>query len=179
MTQIVYDGTHLYADRKIYDNSFVCGEAIKLKANVDGNVTRYYALTGDTANIAIAHKVLESNFSPEVVRWAEGRLGHNDDALYHEFGLLVEVDNTKAGSPHRVYHINCVGDRMELRPNQFLAMGALSSSILDVYNTVTKLCRKSLPTEDIIRFAVRGTNQSQDDYIIDRVDLRNGKFEAV
>lgn len=179
MTQIVYDGTHLYVDRKVYDNGFHCWESLKLKASVDGGITRYYAMTGDMANVAIAYKIIERGFDPDVVRWAEGRLGHNADALYHEFGLLVEVDNTQAGSPHCVYRINCVGDKLEVIPNQFIAVGALSSTIIDVYNTVTKLCKKSLPTEDIIRFAVRGTNQSQDGYVIDRVNLSNGKFEAV
>lgn len=179
MTQIVYDGTHLYADRKVYDNSFFCGETIKLKAWVEGNTTRYYAFTGDLANVSIASKIIESGFDPDVVRWAESRLGSNSDALYHEFGLLIEVDNLRAGHPHRVYHINCLGDATEVLPGQFLAVGALSSTILDVYNTVTKLCKKSLPTEDIIRFAVQGTNQTQDGYVIDRVDLSNGKFEAV
>lgn len=179
MTQIVYDGTHLYADRKIYDNGYFCGEKIKLKSSVDGNITRYYALTGDISNVTIAEKIIESDFDPEIIRWAEGRLGANSSALYNEFGLLVEVDKTEAGLPHRVYHINCAGDKTELLPNQFLAVGALSNSILDVYNTVTKLCEKSLPTEDIIRFALQGTHQTQDGYIIDRVDLSNGKFEEV
>lgn len=176
MTIIVYDGKHLYADRKCYSNGVHTYNSIKLKSVVHDNVTLHYAFAGSYADCVIGEKVVESNFDPDVCRWAYERLGHDNlqDMFY---GIVVE--NRPHWATHKVYQVNYAGDKCEMLPHQFIAVGADKKTLLDVERTARHYSEEPVPTEELIRFAFEGSNLTQKGFVIDRVNLKTGEYEEV
>lgn len=176
MTIIVYDGKYLYADRKCYASGEHTYDSVKLKGVNHGNVVLHYAFSGSYADCAIGEKVVESNFDPDVCRWAYERLGHDNlqDMFY---GILVE--SRSHWVKHKVFLVNYAGDKCEMLPDQFIAIGANSKTLLDVERTARHYGEEPVPTEDLIRFAFDGSGLTQKGFIIDRIDLRTNEYEEV
>lgn len=179
MTQIVYDGKHLIADRKVYDDFQTMGSSIKLKSVMRDGQTLHYAFTGSNADCDIGEKVVASGFDPEVCAWAINRLGHSN--LQNDTsGIVVEVpNNSTAPQHHRVYLVNYAGDKCEMTPGEFLVIGAMDMTIRIVHRTIQEFVDFEVSTANLIRFAVRGTDQTQDGYILDQVNLETGVYEEV
>lgn len=179
MTQIVYDGKHLIADRKVYAGYRLMGKSIKLKSVVHNGKILHYAFAGSSADCDIGEKVVASNFSPDMCKWAVDRLGHDNlqDMFY---GIVVEVDaDSSLFDQHRVYLVNYAGDKCEMAQGEFLAVGAMDLVIMDVQRTIQAFSDKEVSTAEIIRFALQGSHQTQDGYVLDQVDLRTGVYENV
>lgn len=176
MTQIVYDGQRLFADRKLYSEGRFAGHGIKLRSHTNAIATLHYAFAGSMADCAIGERVVESNFDPEVCNWAVQRIGHENlrDAF---FGILVEVPHDSKA--HRVYLINYAGDKCECVPGQLLVVGLYEQVVRDTHSVLTRFADKIFSLADVLRIALRGTSQDQDGYIIDCVTLEDGKHEEM
>lgn len=176
MTILVYDGKHLYADRKCYSGGEYTFESIKLKTARFSNATFHYAFSGSFADCAIGDKVVESNFDPEVCRWAYERLGHDNlqDTFY---GIVVET--FYRSTEHNVYLVNYAGDKCLMIPDQLIVVGANREALITAVRTVNHFCDKNVAMEDLIRFAYDGSSLTQKGFVIDRVNLRTGKYEEV
>lgn len=176
MTIIVYDGKHLYADRKCYTNGEYTFDSIKLKSVEHKPKTYHYAFAGSFADCAIGEKVVESGFDPDVCRWAYERLGHAN--LQDEFfGVVVET--SELNDQHKVFLVNYAGDKCLIQPNQLIVIGANYEILATVVKTVNHFCDKKVHMAEMIRFAYDGYSLTQNGFVIDRVDLRTGVYEEV
>lgn len=180
MTQIVYDGKHLYSDRKIYAGYQGMGLSRKLNSVVHNGKILHYAFAGELADCVIGGQVVESNFDPAVCTRAINRLGH-DNLQSNFLGVVVEVDADPAlFNQHRVYLVNYAGDKCEMQQGEFLVVGAMEQTVRDVHRAVQYFCpQDTVDTTSIIRVAVKNSHQTQDDYVIDRVNLMSGVYEEV
>lgn len=177
MTQIVYDGKYLYADRKTYRDGFYAGESIKLQGVRFDNITYHYAFCGSFADCSVGERVVASGFDPKVCEWAANRIGL-EQLSYDPFnGIVVEVQNDNPDN-HRVYLVNYAGDKCECVKGSFLVVGRNEQSVRDVHRTLTEF-NVIASTASIIRFAMKGTDQDQAGFIIDRVNLRTNEYEKV
>lgn len=177
MSQIVYDGKHLYADRKLYDGDLVSGLGYKLRTTILDDVTYHYAFVGEYAHCSIGESVVASGFDPEVCKWAIDRLANDEGAMHCFFGVVVEVPHNVAPVKHKVYLVNYMGDKCECVAGEFLVVGKFEQTIRDMYR-MAKLFG-TVQTDQLIRFALNGTSQQQVGYVIDRVNLRTGEYEEV
>jgi len=123
MTQIVYDGRHLLADRKCTYGYYTPIDAPKVFKLQVGDITRYFAFSGSFRECALGEEVVRSNFDPEVRSKVRTILG--EDVLEHFLGIVVDVSPTGK----RVCLINYAGDFCEINPDQFIAIGAMHSEL--------------------------------------------------
>lgn len=123
MTQIVYDGRHLLADRKCTYGYYTPIDAQKVFKIQVGDITRYFAFSGSFKECALGEEVVRSNFDPEVRSKVRTILG--EDVLEHFLGIVVDVSPTGK----RVCLINYAGDFCEINPDQFIAIGAMHSEL--------------------------------------------------
>lgn len=123
MTQIVYDGRHLLADRKCTYGYYTPIDAPKVFKLQVGDITRYFAFSGSFKECALGEEVVRSNFDPEVRSKVRTILG--EDVLEHFLGIVIDVSPTGK----RVCLINYAGDFCEINPDQFIAIGAMHSEL--------------------------------------------------
>ena len=127
MTQIVYDGRHLLADRKCTYGYYTPIDAPKVFKLQVGDITRYFAFSGSFRECALGEEVVRSNFDPEVRNKVQSIL----DAEVLEQFLGIVVDVSPVGK--RVCLINYAGDFFEINPNQFIAIGGMSSELTSAW----------------------------------------------
>lgn len=181
MTQIVYDGKHLYADRKCYAGGLLHGLSKKIQTSTTAEVKRYYAFAGTYTQCLLGEQIIASDFSQQAIDAAKEHFS-KEEVDVDFAGILVEVPiNPTHQWQHKVYLVNYVGMRIEMVPGEFLAEGSYYGIIRTVYDTVKSFTRydEQPSTAEIIRFAMKGTSQDQTDYPIDRVDFLTGEFETV
>lgn len=123
MTQIVYDGRHLLADRKCTYGYYTPIDAQKVFKIQVGDITRYFAFSGSFKECALGEEVVRSNFDQEVRAKVRSILG--EEVLEHFLGILVD----KSPTGKRVCLINYAGDFCEINPDQFIAIGAMHSEL--------------------------------------------------
>lgn len=176
MTQIVYDGEYLYADRKSYsdiDGKFD-GETTKVKVISNNNVRLIYGFCGEFLDCAIGEQVVESFFDPQVCKDARERL--SKESLNFFGGIVIEtpVNNNGVHDLHRVFKVNYAGDKCEYERGKFLAVGAMCTDIVLAHQVATKFCDAEVDTEDLIRFVTNNTSQGQNGFNIDRIKIYTG-----
>lgn len=178
MTQIVYDGRHLLADRKCTYGYYTPIDAPKVfKIQVD-DITRYFAFSGSFKECALGEEVVRSNFDPEVRSKVRTILG--EDVLEHFLGIVVDVSPTGK----RVCLINYAGDSCEINPNQFIAIGAMHSELsvawkvwstefsVDNSNTIARVHNLT----DFVRTVTAGTVFDQTGRTFDIYDTETGEL---
>lgn len=133
MTQIVYDGRHLLADRKCTYGYYTPIDAQKVFKIQVGDITRYFAFSGSFKECALGEEVVRSNFDPEVRSKVRSILG--EDVLEHFLGIVVDV--SPVGK--RVCLINYAGDFCEINPDQFIAIGAMHSELSAAWKVWTRV----------------------------------------
>ena len=181
MTQIVYNGRYLLADRRCTYGYYTTIEAPKVFKIQVGDIARYFAFSGSFKECALGEEVIRSIFDPEVINKVRSILG--EDALDRFLGIVVDVTPTG----RRVYLINYAGDLCELDPNQFIAVGAMHSEISAAWKVWEFMSEnqdrgssKSLESlVDFVRFATKGTEFDQTDRKLDIYDLVTGGLLCV
>lgn len=133
MTQIVYDGRHLLADRKCTYGYYTPIDAPKVFKLQVGDITRYFAFSGSFKECALGEEVVRSNFDPEVRSKVRTILG--EDVLEHFLGIVVDVSPTGK----RVCLINYAGDFCEINHDQFIAIGAMHSELSAAWKVWTRV----------------------------------------
>ena len=133
MTQIVYDGRHLLADRKCTYGYYTPIDAPKVFKLQVGDITRYFAFSGSFKECALGEEVVRSNFDPEVRSKVRTILG--EDVLEHFLGIVVDVSPTGK----RVCLINYAGDFCEINHDQFIAIGAMHSELSTAWKVWTRV----------------------------------------
>ena len=182
MTQIVYDGRYLLADRKCSRGSTTV-QSVKVRHNEKDGVKRYWAFSGSFLDCSLGDDVVESGFDKRAIERAQALI--NIDDLHNYYGLLVEV--TSEG--RKVFLINYTGDKCEVPQDQFIVVGAMYEEITYSYKAWKKCnelatVRAGLPLFDkplesdhnerlrelvsYLRFILDGT----------RFDQSNGKFDC-
>lgn len=178
MTQIVYDGRHLLADRKCTYGYYTPIDAQKVFKLQVGDITRYFAFSGSFKECALGEEVVRSNFDPEVRTKVRSILG--EDVLEHFLGIVVDVSPTDK----RVCLINYAGDFCEINPYQFIAIGAMHSELsaawkvwsmafnVDNGSTIAKVHNLA----DFVRTITEGTAFDQTDRTFDIYDTETGEL---
>lgn len=133
MTQIVYDGRHLLADRKCTYGYYTPIDAPKVFKLQVGDITRYFAFSGSFKECALGEEVVRSNFDPEMRSKVRTILG--EDVLEHFLGIVVDVSPTGK----RVCLINYAGDFCEINHDQFIAIGAMHSELSAAWKVWTRV----------------------------------------
>lgn len=181
MTQIVYNGRYLLADRRCTYGYYTPIEAPKVFKIQVGDITRYFAFSGSFKECALGEEVVRSYFDPGVINKARSILG--EDALEHFLGIVVDV----APDHRRVSLINYAGDFCEINPDQFIAIGAMHSELSAAWK-VWELMDESLEPgssgslnslKDFVRFVTKGTAFDQTDRKLDVYDLETGELLCV
>ena len=178
MTQIVYDGRHLLADRKCTYGYYTPIDAQKVFKLSVGDITRYFAFSGSFKECALGEEVVRSNFDPEVRAKVRSILG--EEVLEHFLGIVVDV----APNHRRVCLINYAGDLCEINPDQFIAIGAMSSELSAAWKVwyVTSEIDNANPTAqaynlaDFVRAITEGTAFDQTDRTFDIYDTETGEL---
>lgn len=181
MTQIVYNGRYLLADRRCTYGYYTPIEAPKVFKIQVGDITRYFAFSGSFKECALGEEVVRSYFDPEVINKARSILG--EDALDRFLGIVIDV--TPEGK--QVSLINYAGDMCEIDRNQFVAIGAMHSEISVAWRVWELMCEKqdhgssgSLNSlKDFVRFVTKGTEFDQTDRKLDVYDLETGELLCV
>lgn len=178
MTQIVYDGRHLLADRKCTYGYYTPIDAPKVFKLQVGDITRYFAFSGTFKECALGEEVVRSNFDPEVRSKVRTILG--EDVLEHFLGIVIDVSPTGK----RVCLINYAGDFCEINPNQFIAIGAMHSELSAAWkvwkmayvvkdiNTITQAHNLA----DFVQFITEGTAFDQTGRNFDIYDTETGEL---
>lgn len=181
MTQIVYNGRYLLADRRCTYGYYTPIEAPKVfKMQID-DTTRYFAFSGSFKECALGEEVVRSYFDPEVQAKVRSILG--EDALDRFLGIVIDV--TPEGK--QVSLINYAGDMCEIDRNQFVAIGAMHSELSAAWK-VWELMYESMELgssgslnslKDFVRFVTKGTEFDQTDRKLDVYDLATGELSCV
>lgn len=181
MTQIVYNGRYLLADRRCTYGYYTPIEAPKVFKIQVGDITRYFAFSGSFKECALGEEVVRSYFDPEVINKARSILG--EDALDRFLGIVIDV--TPEGK--QVSLINYAGDMCEIDRNQFVAIGAMHSEISVAWR-VWEFMRENQDRDssnsleslvDFVRFVTKGTEFDQTDRKLDVYDLETGGLLCV
>ena len=178
MTQIVYDGRNLLADRKCTYGYYTPIDAPKVFKIQVGDITRYFAFSGSFKECALGEEVVRSNFDPEVRTKVRSILG--EDVLEHFLGIVVDV----SPNHRRVSLINYAGDFCEINPDQFVAVGAMHSELTSawkvwrrVYVTYTgDHTKQAYDLADFVRLITEGTAFDQTDRTFDIYDTETGEL---
>lgn len=181
MTQIVYNGRYLLADRRCTYGYYTSIEAPKVFRIQVGDITRYFALSGSFKECALGEEVIRSYFDPEVCAKVRSILG--EDALDRFLSIVVDVTPTG----RRVYLANYAGDLCELDPDQFVAIGAMHSEISAAWKVWELMSENQDPAssgslnslKDFVRFVTKGTEFDQTDRKLDVYDLETGELLCV
>ena len=180
MTQIVYNGRHLLADRKCTSGYNTYIEAAKAFHITVGDVQRYFAFSGSFKECALGEEVVRSNFDPQVRDKVRGILGEDNLELF--LGIMIDVVHDYK----RVYLINYAGDLCEIEPNQFIAIGAMNSELYAAW----KVWDMAYGTEnngpnaqarniaDFVRTVVEGTAFDQTGRKFDVFDTETGEHRC-
>lgn len=177
MTQIVYDGRHLLADRKCTYGYYTPIDAPKVFKLQVGDITSYFAFSGSFKECALGEEVVRSNFDPEVRSKVRSILG--EDVLEHFLGIVVDVSPTGK----RVCLINYAGDFCEINPDQFIAIGAMHSELSAAWKVWTRVYEKddnvvsqvhNLTT--FVRVVTEGTAFDQTGRTFDIYDTETGEL---
>lgn len=181
MTQIVYNGRYLLADRRCTYGYYTPIEAPKVFKVQVGDITRYFAFSGSFKECALGEEVIRSYFDPEVINKVRSILC--EDTLDRFLGIVIDV--TPEGK--HVSLINYAGDMCEIDQNQFIAIGAMHSEISAAWK-VWEFMRENLETnssgnlnslKDFVRFITKGTEFDQTDRKLDVYDLATGELLCV
>lgn len=178
MTQIVYDGRHLLADRKCTYGYYTPIDAPKVFKIQVGDITRYFAFSGSFKECALGEEVVRSNFDPEVRAKVRSILG--EEVLEHFLGIVVDV----APNSKRVCLINYAGDFCEINPNQFIAIGAMHSELSaawKVWSNMVELeikgsSKSPILLENFVRTITEGTAFDQTGRTFDIYDTETGEL---
>lgn len=181
MTQIVYNGRHLLADRKCIYGYYTPIEAPKAFHIKVGEIDRYFAFSGSFKECALGEEVVRSNFNLQVRDKVRSILG--EDVLEHFLGILIDV----SPDHKRVYLINYAGDLCEIDPNQFIAIGAMHSELSaawKIWENMVEVEREGssknpLLIENFVRTVVEGTAFDQTDRKFDVFDTETGEHRCV
>lgn len=178
MTQIVYDGRHLLADRKCTYGYYTPIDAPKVFKIEFGSITRYFAFSGSFKECALGEEVVRSNFDPEVRAKVRSILG--EEVLEHFLGILV--DKTHTG--RRVCLINYAGDFCEINPDQFIAIGAMHSELSAAWKVWSNMVeaetlgssKSPILLENFVRTITEGTAFDQTGRNFDIYDTETGEL---
>lgn len=178
MTQIVYDGRHLLADRKCTYGYYTPIDAPKVFKIQEGDITRYFAFSGSFRECALGEEVVRSNFDPEVRAKVMSIL---DSEVLEQF-LGIVVDKSPTGK--RVCLINYAGDFFEVNPNQFIAIGGMSSELTSAWKVWRKvhatysgrLTKQVYDLADFVRIVTEGTAFDQTGRTFDIYDTETGEL---
>lgn len=181
MTQIVYNGRYLLADRRCTYGYYTHIEAPKVFKIQVGDITRYFAFSGSFKECALGEEVVRSIFDPEVRAKVRSILG--EDALDRFLGIVVDVTPTG----RRVYLTNYAGDLCKIDPDQFIAIGAMHSELSAAWRVWELMCENQDPAssgslnslKDFVRFVTKGTEFDQNDRKLDVYDLVTGELLCV
>lgn len=181
MTQIVYNGRYLLADRRCTYGYYTPIEAPKVFKVQVGDITRYFAFSGSFKECALGEEVVRSYFDIEVCAKVRSILG--EDALDRFLGIVVDVTPTG----RRVYLANYAGDVCEIDPIQFVAVGAMHSEISSAWRVWELMHENQDPAssgslnslKDFVRFVTKGTEFDQTDRKLDVYDLVTGELLCV
>ena len=181
MTQIVYNGRYLLADRRCTYGYYTPIEAPKVFKMQIGDTTRYFAFSGSFKECALGEEVVRSSFDPEVRTKVRSILG--EDALDRFLGIVIDV--TPEGK--QVSLINYAGDTCEIDQNQFVAIGAMHSELSAAWKVWELMHDNQDPAssgslnslKDFVRFVTKGTEFDQNDRKLDVYDLVTGELLCV
>jgi hypothetical protein len=181
MTQIVYNGRYLLADRRCTYGYYTPVEAPKVFKIQVGDITRYFAFSGSFKECTLGEEVVRSNFDPEVINKVRSILG--EDTLDRFLGVVVDVTPTG----RQVYLANYAGDLCEIDPIQFVVVGAMHSEISAAWRVWELMDERLEPgssgslnsLNDFVRFVTKGTEFDQTDRKLDVYDLATGELLCV
>lgn len=178
MTQIVYDGRHLLADRKCTYGYYTPIDAPKVFKIQVGDITRYFAFSGSFKECALGEEVVRSNFDPEVRAKVRSILG--EEVLEHFLGIVVDV----APNSKRVCLINYAGDFCEINSDQFIAIGAMHSELSAAWKVWSNMVetesqgssKSPIILENFVRTITEGTAFDQTGRTFDIYDTETGEL---
>ena len=128
MTQIVWDGRFLVADRKCFRGTNVYA-AQKLRVKHNGAQSIAFAFSGTFEECNIADQVMMAEDNRELIEQAKSIL---TDPAGSWHGICVE---TGVHERPKAYACNFLGMREELPPNTFFAAGACADELMFAYRT--------------------------------------------
>lgn len=135
MTQIVWDGRFLVADRKCFRGVTVFpSQKLRIKQEQDKSIA--FAFAGSYEECNIADKIMLAEESDDLIESAKSIL---TDPATNWQGICVD---TKRGQSPAVSVCNYLGMREPLPTEQFFAVGACSDEIIFAYNTWRAIAKK-------------------------------------
>lgn len=194
MTQIVWDGRFLVADRKCFRNTSVF-QAQKLRVQYKPNRDLVFAFAGTYEDCNIADHIMGTDDNDELVEYAKSIL--SDPAASWQ-GLCIEKYNREAP---KLYLCNYLGMREEMPFNTPFAVGACADEILFALRTWRAVAKNMgvpahymfLPPEErmldelklvkrqaqalvnFLRTVLKGTYYDQEDGLFDVYDSITGE----
>lgn len=198
MTQIVWDGRFLVADRKCFRGSAVF-PARKLRTKHTFEYNRAFAFAGTYEECNIADQIMVTNDNVELIEHAKSIL---TDPATSWHGIYVET--YKRERP-KVYLCNYLGMREELPLDGPFAVGACADEILFALRTWRAIAKNIdlpehylfLPAEErtqdefkvskrraqalvnFLRTVLKGTYYDQDRYVFDIYDSVTGEVSCL
>lgn len=128
MTQIVWDGRFLVADRKCFRGTNVY-TAKKLRVKHNGTKNAAFAFSGTFEECNIADQIMMADDNRELIEQAKSILTNPAESWH---GIYVE---TRGNEQPKVYACNLLGMLEELPHNTFFAVGACADELMFAYRT--------------------------------------------
>lgn len=128
MTQIVWDGRFLVADRKCFRGTNVY-TAKKLRVKHNGEQSAAFAFSGTFEECNIADQIMMADDNRELIEQAKSILTNPAESWH---GIYVK---TRGNEQPKVYACNLLGMLEELPPNTFFAVGACADELMFAYRT--------------------------------------------
>lgn len=174
MTQIVYDGNFLIADRKCY-RGYITTKSTKIQHIKVGELDRYYAFSGSFMECALGEEVVESCFDPEVI--AKVRSILDKEVLEGFHGLMIDVH---AKDKRKVFLLNYAGDAVQI-DDAFVAVGAMHEEITVAYKVWERTgfprledSANTVPLAGFLRFVLQGSMFDQEGVEFDCYNVNTG-----
>lgn len=176
MTQIVYTGKYLIADRRCYmgmGESAFDYKKIKIVEQEDKRVI--FAFCGGYLECGLGDKLIRSNYDKDLRKEILDRVGEEANEIAR--GILIEVPHDP-NEAIRPFFVSYAGDKEPLPADDILATGAYSNVVKAALEVMIEFSqdKENIPAEHYakaIRVALRTSDQNQDNHLLDFIDLED------
>lgn len=176
MTQIVYTGKYLIADRRCFmGGGAVTFDYPKFRVAEQEDKRVIFAFCGGYLECGLGDKLIRSNYDKDVRKEILDRVGEEANDVSR--GLLIEVPHDPNESI-RPFLVSYAGDKEPLPMNDILGVGAYSNVVKAALEVMIEFSqdKENIPAEHYaraIRVALRTSDCNQDDHLLDFIALED------
>lgn len=176
MTQIVYTGKYLIADRRCYVRAGASSfDHRKLRVVEQEDKHVIFAFCGGYLECGLGDKLIRSNYDKDLRKEILDRVGEEANDI--SSGILIEVPHDP-NEAIRPFFVSYAGDKEPIPTDDIIATGAYSNVVKAALEVMIEFSqdKENIPAEHYaktIRVALRTSDNNQDNHLLDFIDLED------